>query len=166
MQNSLKQDIQKLVDGFASDLERLVRQAAVRAVSDALGAPAPSAARPAALPAKSRVRSNKKPAKSPAKAAPRAAKAAKPAAAVSSGASKGKTRIRRNDSQIDGLANQIHDYVASHPGQRAEQIKAALKISGGNWGLPIKRLIDSGRLVAKGEKRATTYTRGAGRPGK
>lgn len=163
MQNSLKQDIQKLVDGFASDLERLVRQAAVRAVSDALGAPAASASKPASLPAKSRVRSNKKPAKAPAKAAaPRAAKAAK----ASSAGSRGKTRIRRNDSQINGLANQIHDYVASHPGQRAEQIKAALKISSGNWGLPIKRLIDSGRLVAKGEKRATTYTRGVARPGK
>lgn len=159
VQNSLKQDIQKLVDGFASDLERLVRQAAVRAVSDALGAPSVSAPRPAALAAKPQARSNKKPAKAPAKAAaPRPAKAAKP--------SKGKTRIRRNDSQIDALASQIHDYVASHPGQRAEQIKAALKIPSNNWGLPIKRLLDSGRLVAKGEKRATTYTRGVARAGK
>lgn len=160
MQNSLKQDIQKLVDGFASDLERLVRQAAVRAVSDALGAPAAGATKPAALPAKTRARNNKKPAKATAKAA--APRAAKPSAA----GQKGKTRIRRNDSQIDGLANQIHDYVASHPGQRAEQIKAALKISSNNWGLPIKRLIDSGRLIAKGEKRATTYTRGVARAGK
>ncbi|MBL8743507.1 MAG: hypothetical protein JNK04_20495 [Myxococcales bacterium] len=158
VQNSLKQDIQKLVDGFASDLERLVRQAAVRAVSDALGAPGASAAKPAVVAAKAGGRRNKKPAKSPAAVAARPAKAAKPA--------KGKTRIRRNDSQIDGLANQIHDYVASHPGQRAEQIKSALKIPSNNWGLPIKRLLDSGRLVAKGEKRATTYTRGTGRPAK
>lgn len=160
MQNSLKQDIQKLVDDFASDLERLVRQAAVRAVSDALGAPGAAPVKSAAPAAKSQPRSNKKPAKAPAKAAaPRAAKAPK-------ASSKGKTRIRRNDNQIDGLANQIHDYVASHPGQRAEQIKAALKIPSNNWGLPIKRLIDSGRLIAKGEKRATTYTRGVARPAK
>jgi hypothetical protein len=164
VQNSLKQNIQKLVDTFASDLEGLVRQAAVKAVSEVLGGPAGSAPKSAGLPAKAAPRRNKKAAKSPAIAKATAPKAAKPSKPSKPG--KGKTRIRRSDAQIDSLAAQIHDYVASHPGQRAEQIKAALKISSGNWGLPIGRLLASGRLVAKGEKRATTYQRGVARPSK
>jgi len=165
VQNSLKQSIQKLVDTFASDLEGLVRQAAVRAVSDVLGGPATSASKSGSSLAKVAPRSNKKSAKLPDLGAAVTPKAAAPKAAKA-GKAEGKTRIRRNDSQIDALAAQINDYVASHPGQRAEQIKAALKINSGNWGLPIKRLLDSGRLVAKGEKRATTYQRGAARAGK
>ena len=179
-----RDEIRSLVGKFTSDLEGLVRTAAIAAVQSALGAAAPKVAfdkTPATALASKRVAS--KPAKvgkapktakpvvrpslvtktlkakpvKPAKA-PRSAPAKPAKAAKASGKAAAQKRIRRSDDQIDLMANAIHEYVAAHPGAGAEQIKTSLKISKAQWLLPIKRLQDQGRLIARGEKRSTTYT--------
>lgn len=135
-----KDDIKQLVDSFVGDLEALIRRAALAAVSEALEGTRPFGGRTAG---------NRK------KAAPKAKAVIKKAPSKSS---KGdRKRIRRSDEQIDELAASIHEYVVAHPGAGAEQIKGALKISKAEWLLPIKRLVDTGRVTAKGEKRNTTY---------
>lgn len=161
-----RDDIKSLVDTFTSQLEGLIRKAALSAVQEALGgaraavaAPKVKAA-PAWAPKKAAPKASKgpktakaaKPAKPAGKGAPAKAKVAKPAKPGS------KTRIRRSDDQIDLMANQIHEYIAAHPGTGAEAIKGALKIGKPQWMLPIKRLVDQGRVLARGEKRNTTYT--------
>lgn len=145
MATNLKENIRSLVDSFSNELEALFRRAALEAVSQALGTPtaaAPRRAAPVAAPA------------------PRAASAGRAAPA-----SHGK-RIRRSPAQLDQVAKTIHDYVSQNPGLRAEQIKAALKLRTKDWALPVKKLIDEGQLVAKGEKRATTYVAKGGKSAK
>lgn len=97
--------------------------------------------------------------------APRAAAPARPAAAAPAPkrASGGGKRIRRSPAQIETIANTIVDFIAKNPGQRAEQIKGALKLRTNDWALPVKKLLDEGRLTATGEKRATTYVVKGGR---
>ncbi len=161
-----RDDIKSLVDNFTSQLEGLIRKAALAAVSESLGGAAkaaPAAPKAKAAPAPAKKKPSPKAAAPAAKAKPAAAPAAKPAAAkpaAKPAAAKGgkKTRVRRSDDQIDLMANQIHEYIASHPGAGAEAIKGALKIGKPQWMLPIKRLVDQGRVLARGEKRNTTYT--------
>jgi len=155
---SLQTDIQSLVAKFASDLEALVRSAAVEAVQSVLGgsssggASAPRAAAPKALAAKAKGKPGRRP-----KAHAAAPKA--PAAAKAAPKAKGKgKRIRRTAEQIAATANQIHAHVRSNPSSNAEGIKKALGIPDNQWGNPLGLLISSKRLVSKGEKRATTYT--------
>jgi hypothetical protein len=146
--------IRERVEAFVKDLETLIREAAVAAVAAALGVeadavhglPAPKKASPAPNAAKKTAA--KKAAK---KAAPKAAKKAAPKAA------KGGKRIRRSAKEIGAMGQKISDYIAKNPGQRAEQIKKALKLSDTDWALPIKKLVDEKKLSVKGQKRATTY---------
>lgn len=143
---NLKDNIRSLVDTFASDLEVIFRRSALDAVSQALGSSSPAAPRRATTPAASP--------SSPAPSAPRRA--------AKSGA--GGKRIRRSPAQLDAIGRTIYDYVSQNPGQRAEQIKSALRLRTNDWALPVKKLIDEGRLSAKGEKRATTYVTKGSRP--
>jgi hypothetical protein len=183
-----RDEIRSLVGKFTSDLEGLVRTAALAAVQNALGSAAskavldkqsrtvalksmPVAKVPnAKLVASANTTTKRVPAAKPTKASKpvkvmsakpakstKPAKAGKVAKAAKSGGKAAK-RIRRSDDQIDLMANAIHDYVVAHPGSGAEQIKTSLKISKAQWLLPIKRLQDQGRLLARGEKRNTTYT--------
>lgn len=119
-----------------ADLEGLVREAALQAVAQALGAGPSSRERPLAS-AKQRPSTKK---------AGAGAKVASP-----------KKRIRRSAEDLERAADAIFDYVTKNPGKRAEEIKAALGIPTASWALPIKKLVDEGRLVAKGAKRSTTY---------
>ena len=162
-----RDDIKSLVDNFTSQLEGLIRKAALSAVQEALGGAAKAAKaapKAKAAPAPAKKKSSPKPAAPAAKAKPAApaakaaAPAAKPAAKPAAAKSSKKTRVRRSDDQIDLMANQIHEYIASHPGAGAEAIKGTLKIGKPQWMLPIKRLVDQGRVLARGEKRNTTYT--------
>lgn len=148
MSTPLQNDIRKLVDAFVAELDSLFRKQALATVMTALGSSGRAPARAAA------------PAAKPAK--PAAVKAARPATSRAKAAS-GK-RVRRSPEQLESVANAIADYVAQHPGQRGEQIKAALKLRTNDWALPVKKLLDEGRIAAKGEKRATTYTAKGGKP--
>jgi hypothetical protein len=128
---TLKADIDALVSQFASDLEAIVRRAAVQAVTGALGGTAPAAA-------------------AAAKPGP------KPKASVAS--KNGGKRVRRSPEQIKATADKIAAYVKANPGSNAEKIKKALGIAKNEWLAPLAVLMDGKRLTSKGEKRATTYS--------
>ncbi len=154
--------IREAVESFVKELETLIRQAAVAAVADTLGVGAGSSSPHLAAAAGARRRG--RPAKSTlaAKAAP-AAKASsapkpgRPASAPAARGSKGK-RIRRTIKELDAIGVRIHEYIAKNPGQRAEQIKKALRLGANDWALPIKKLVDERQLTTKGQKRSTTYS--------
>jgi hypothetical protein len=132
--SALQKELRRRIEAFVADLEGLVRKAALQAVAQALGGKSGGAAAPKKRgPAKSAARK-----KSSAKGAP-------------------KKRIRRSAADLERVAASIFDYVSKNPGKRAEEIKSALQIPTASWALPVKRLVDEGRLVAKGAKRSTTY---------
>lgn len=129
----LSADIQALVSKFSGDVEALIRSAALAAVTDALGGTVPSQApKPAS-----------KPASKP------AARAVRPARTV---------RARRSPEQLEATAARIVDYVRQHPASKAEQIKAALKIKGNEWGGPLRLALESKRIAVRGERRAAAYS--------
>lgn len=147
--------IQQLINRFVDDLEGLFRGQALSAAQDALrqalgqvggaySAPKPSA--PRGRPAKA----SQTPAPTAAVAAPKKARPGKKA---------GK-RIRRNDADLEAIGAKIVAFVRANPGKRGEEIKGALGLSTQDWALPLRKLIDAGKLRAKGMKRATTYTAG------
>ncbi|MBL8740549.1 MAG: hypothetical protein JNK04_05635 [Myxococcales bacterium] len=65
--------------------------------------------------------------------------------------------MRRTPEQMAATADQIAAYVKANPNSRAEQIKKALGIANNQWQGPLALLLNSKRLLARGEKRATTY---------
>jgi hypothetical protein len=134
--SSVEKQIRDRVEVFVKDLETLIRQAAIEAVAAALGVKPSGAAAKLALPREARS------GRGPAKAARRAPSA---------------KRHRRTAKDLEALGQTIHDFVSRNPGARAEQIKLALKLDDADWALPVKKLVDDGRLGTKGEKRATTY---------
>ncbi len=140
--SGLRRELRARIDAFADDLETLIRRAALQAVADALGAPLPEAA--TAKPPRPRKPPPNKP-----------AKLAKPTKEAKAPAGK---RVRRSAEAIDAAADAILQYVSKHPGQRAEEIKSALRLSATEWPLPVKKLLDDGRISTQGAKRATTYS--------
>lgn len=139
---TLQSQIQTLVSKFATDVERLVRNAAVEAVSSVLGASVgPAPAKPAA-------RTAKRPGR------PVARPVAKPAGKPRPATAK---RVRRSPEQLQATADRIVAHVSANPGQGAEQIKAALGIASPGWGAPLALALDSKRIRRSGEKRASTY---------
>jgi len=174
--SALRADIQSLVDSFVGQLEDLVRQAALETVTQLLQPTAPAPALVAAA--------KRGPGRPPralaaaapaAKAAPKAAapRAASPRAAAPTAVGKtaGKPaksggRIRRSTEQIEAAGERIVRHVEGHQGVKAEEIRAALSLAKNEWTLTVKRLVDTGKLTTKGEKRATQYfTRNAPRFG-
>jgi hypothetical protein len=149
---TLQAEIQSLVSKFANDLEALVRSAAVGAVRSALGSE--GAAPRAAVVLK---RSGAKPA-SKANVAPKAlAPKVKLTVKAKPAAARGQKRVRRTPAELAATADQIATYVKANPNSRAEQIKKALGIADNQWQGPLGLLLDGKRLLARGEKRATTY---------
>ena len=134
--------IRSLVDEFVTQLESLIRKAALDSIAASLGASLGTTTSKPGRPAKSAAK----------KSAPKASGSKKRAAAKSSGAGG-----RRTSEQIDGLAKKILGYVKANPGKRAEQIKAALSIPANHWALPIAKLLTENQLTVKGHKRATEY---------
>ncbi len=137
LDSALQKELRRRIEAFVTDLEGLVRRAALQAVADALGGGSVATA--------PRVRAATK------KPAPKAAKATKASKSAP------KKRVRRSAADLERAAATILDHVTRNPGQGAEQIKAALGIPTAAWALPVKKLLDEGRIAAKGAKRSTTY---------
>lgn len=126
--SDIQAQIKSKIAAFTSDLEALVRRAAMEAVGNALGS-APTRSHPAV---------------STARAAPVAGRADK--------------RVRRSASAMTAAADRILTHIKAHPGQRSEEIRDALGIPKNVWQPAARNLLDQKRITAKGVKRATTYT--------
>ena len=126
-------EIRSHIDRFAVELERLVKSAAVAAVTQALGSDAsPRASRPT-----------------------RGASQTKPAKAA---ATKGRpTGSKRPPEEIARTVERLLAAIKSKPGQRIEEIGAALRTSTKKLALPAKKLIANKKIKTKGVKRATRY---------
>jgi hypothetical protein len=72
-------------------------------------------------------------------------------------ASSGKPRGRRSSQGHDAMADQLLNYVMEHPGQRGEQIAAALRTDVGTMRPPMKKLIAANKIKTRGQRRGMTY---------
>ena len=66
---------------------------------------------------------------------------------------------KRDPKVIAALQGKVLAYIAAHPGLRIEQINAGLGTTTKAIFLPIRKLLAAGAIRAKGEKRATTYSK-------
>lgn len=66
---------------------------------------------------------------------------------------------KRSSSELDSLASRIVRHVADQPGSGAREIAKALGVATKDLVLPTKKLVASGELTTKGQKRATKYFR-------
>ena len=102
------------------------------------------------------------PAKKPRKASKaKPAKAAKPAAAKQvakavSAAPKSKGE-KRDPAALEALTAELQSYILNTPGQRIEQIAAAMGVTTQSLALPVKKLLAAGAIGKQGNKRATVY---------
>lgn len=67
------------------------------------------------------------------------------------------TRGKRTAEDLDALCDKFASFVAANPGLRVEQINKKLGTKTKNLALPIRKLLASGRVKSKGQKRSTTY---------
>lgn len=64
---------------------------------------------------------------------------------------------KREPKEIEKLMDKFASFVKKNPGLRIEQINAKLGTTTKDLALPVRKLIEAGRIRARGEKRATTY---------
>ena len=134
-------EIQQLISSFAAQLETLAKRAAIQQVIANLGGQTGSAPR----------RGRGRPKGSTNKPAA--------AAAVSSGAAikpvrKGK---RRTAEDVAAMGATLVDYVKANPGQRADQIAAALRTDPDTIRLPMQALLSARKVKTQGQRRGTKY---------
>jgi hypothetical protein len=76
----------------------------------------------------------------------------------SPGRPKGGRGNKRTAVELEQLSINLLKYIGANPGQRVEQIGKGIGIATKELALPIRKLIGEGILLAKGQRRATTYT--------
>ncbi|MBL8859250.1 MAG: hypothetical protein JNL28_12135 [Planctomycetes bacterium] len=65
---------------------------------------------------------------------------------------------RRSPDYLIKMSESLLAHVQSNPGQRGEQIAAALKTDVGTMRLPMQKLIAAKKIKTKGNRRGMTYT--------
>lgn len=120
--------LQDSIDAFVAEINELVRQAAIQAVSDALG--------------------NREVVGSV-----RAGRAVRGAPAQRTT----RKRIRRSAQMLEEVSGKILTYVNSHPGARMEDLSKSLRIETKDLRGPLQLLLTGKKLKTKGQKRGTKY---------
>jgi len=67
-------------------------------------------------------------------------------------------RVRRSAVEIDDLADALLNYVRNNPGQRGEEIAAAMATDSGTIRPVMKKLIAGGKVTTEGQRRGMTYS--------
>ncbi len=131
-------DLRSLVDGFATELTQVMRRAVLEEVHAklclALGDTPPERRGPG------------RPRKTATAAVPPM-----------------KTRGKRSAADLGEMADRLLAHVKAKPGQRGEQIAAALGTDVGTMRLPMKNLIAGRRVRTEGQRRGMVYFAGAGK---
>lgn len=125
--------ISALVSDFAEQIEALVRQAALEHVNAVF----------AGVSGTSTVR------RGPGR--PQGSKLGRPA-----------KRIRRASGDMDAMQDRLLAHVKANPGQRGEQIAAAMRSDVTTIRLPMKKLIAARKVTTKGQRRGMMYFAGGG----
>jgi hypothetical protein len=73
---------------------------------------------------------------------------------------------KRDPGVIAALTERLGGYIAAHPGQRIEEIAAALGTATKTLVLSVKKLIAGKAILTRGQKRATRYFPAPGRAAK
>jgi hypothetical protein len=69
-----------------------------------------------------------------------------------------RSEVVRSAREIDDLPDVLLNYVRSNPGQRGEQIAAALATDTNAMRPVMKRLIEAGKVRTEGQRRGMTYS--------
>jgi hypothetical protein len=69
---------------------------------------------------------------------------------------------KRPPGELVKLQEKVAEFIAANPGLRIEQINKQMGTSTRALALPLRKLIATGQIHTKGEKRATTYFPGEG----
>ena len=147
----IDQQIRATIAQFTDTLAGLVKQAAIRSVTQAFGGSGPAVA---AVVAK---KFGRPAAKAPvAKVAPVVKVTAVPAAKPAKKAKK--SQVRRGEKQIAAAKAMVLDYVGKNPGKRSEELRAGLKMDRKTLADSLVRLKAEKKIKSKGQKRATTYS--------
>jgi len=80
-----------------------------------------------------------------------------PASVGRVGRPRGGRGAKRTAADLEALSEQFSSFVKANPGLRIEQINKQLGTTTKDLALPIRKLISDGAIVAKGQKRSTTY---------
>jgi hypothetical protein len=67
------------------------------------------------------------------------------------------TRGRRSSSEVENIGETLLAHVKKHPGQRGEQIASELGTDTKTMRLPMKKLIDEGKVKTTGQRRGMCY---------
>ena len=139
----LHQQILTHVETFLARVAASARQAAMESLAAALGAkPGGRSATRGQLPARS-------------------AGTAAPAAAAPVSSPRPRPRLKkggkRAPDQLVALVDELRTYISANPGQRIEQINAALGCKSGELALPVRKLLGARAIRTTGAKRATRY---------
>jgi hypothetical protein len=81
------------------------------------------------------------------------------ATTVAAGASRSRG-AKRGPDELEHLSKRFVQFVQDNPGLRIEQINKQLGTTTTELALPIRKLVSSGDLTVKGQKRSTTYFAG------
>ena len=133
--SSVEKQIRASIDSFVSELNALVRQAAVDAVKEALGANS----------------------ETPRRNAGRISKAAAVDSKARGRVARRRRRLKRSPRILAKLEHTLLSEISKNPGQRIESIGKKLGVPTKDLNLPIKKLIEAKKIKKRGEKRATEY---------
>jgi hypothetical protein len=127
--SNIHDQIAHRIKAFASELEELVRRAAIDAVTSSLGTGSARAA------------------------SPRAASAAP----VARGGRRSSSGGKRPPAELAAMVGKAGDWIKSNPGQGVEAMAKALGVQTKELALPIAKLLKSRAVKKRGQKRATKY---------
>ncbi len=130
-------EMNRVVQGFVSQITELARRAAIDTLESAFGGRAAGRG-----------------------GASVAAAAIAAAGFGRVGRPRGGRGAKRTSADLDALSEKFASFVKANPGLRIEQINKQLGTTTKDLALPIRKLISEGQISAKGQKRSTTYFAG------